>query len=102
MAFASDLERELARVAEEDAGYALIYADWLEENHRDEEAAFVREMSGDVGGESAYSFDLFGHGHGYGYGDGDGYGDGYGDGDGYGYGYGYGDGDGYGYGYGYG
>jgi hypothetical protein len=88
----------------------LIYCDWLEEKHMDEESIrWRRFIEADphlkIGYRAKYGYgngDGDGNGYGYGYGDGDGDGNGYGNGYGYGYGDGNGDGNGYGNGDGYG
>ena len=96
----SPTERSFIRAAEEDEGYALMYSDWLEEQGREDEAAFIRGLIwGDVvTGEPTYPYRrAYGDGYGDGYGNesgngfGNGYRDEYGDGGSYGYGYGYGD-----------
>lgn len=58
-----DDERNFVRAAESDETTALIYADWLEDRGRDEEAAQIR-MLWDTGGFS----DRYRYGYGYGYG----------------------------------
>lgn len=101
---ATPLECEFFRDAERCEFAALILPDWLEDQGRGEEAAWLRDWSGEAVFTDSYLYTGHSDGCGdgdsnnYGNGHGDGYGNSDGDGDGDGHsrnrGDGYGDGDG--------